>query len=56
MNVAEMQSQIVATGYKGWNNYETWLANLWHTNDESNYVLLQAALSKDMWRALEQAE
>ena len=31
MNVAEMQSQTVATDYNGWSNYETWLVNLWMT-------------------------
>ena len=56
MNVAEMQSQTVATDYNGWSNYETRLVNLWLTNDEANYALLQEALGKDMWRTYEQAE
>ena len=49
MNVAEVQT------YNGWSNYETWLANLWLTNDESSYALLREAMSKDAWRTYEQA-
>lgn len=25
------------TGYNGWTNYETWLCNLWLTNEEKDY-------------------
>ena len=56
MSVSEIKSQTVAAVYNGGSNYETRLANLWLTNDESNYALLQEALSKDMWRTYEQAE
>lgn len=28
-------------GYNGWKNYETWLANLWHTNDNETYAHCQ---------------
>ena len=37
-------------GYNGWRNYETWLANLWQTNDSETYCYCQElarnALSK----------
>jgi len=56
MSVSEIKSQTVAAVYNGCSNYETWLANLWLTNDVSNYALLQEAFSKDMWRTYEQAE
>lgn len=29
--------------YNGWVNYETWLANLWLSNDERSYALLMEA-------------
>ncbi|NCU29471.1 hypothetical protein EOM60_02580 [Candidatus Saccharibacteria bacterium] len=34
MNVAEVQT------YNGWSNHETWLVNLWMTNDERYYAEL----------------
>ena len=37
-------------GHNGWRNYETWLANLWQTNDSDTYFyrqeLARNALSK----------
>ncbi len=33
-------------GYSGWTNYETWLVNLWLTNDEGIYnSMLELAAS-----------
>lgn len=31
--------------YNGWTNHETWLMNLWLTNDESSYNVLLEALA-----------
>ena len=50
MNVAEVQT------YNGWSNYETWLANLWLTNDASSYALLREATSNDAWRTYDHAD
>lgn len=30
--------------YNGWSNRETWLANLWLTDNEDNYEVLESAL------------
>ena len=30
------------TGYKGWPNYETWLVNVWLTNDPDSYERLMS--------------
>jgi hypothetical protein len=30
------------SGYNGWTNYETWLANLWMTNDGSDWMFDRA--------------
>lgn len=30
--------------YNGWSNHETWLVNLWLTNDESSYNTLLEAI------------
>ena len=30
------------TGYKGWPNYETWVVNLWLTNDPDTYERLMS--------------
>ena len=35
-NVAQA-TQTVSTEYNGWSNYETWLINLWLTNDRCYY-------------------
>lgn len=36
--------QQTDTTYNGWSNYETWLGNLWLTNDECSYSVLIEAL------------
>ncbi len=34
----------ISTTYNGWCNRETWLVNLWLSNDEGSYALLREAI------------
>ena len=45
MTSVALESSTVTTEYNGWSNYETLVANLWLTNDESNYRLLTDAVN-----------
>ena len=47
-------SQTVTTEYNGWTNRETWIVNLWLTNDECYYEELQAIIKN--FDSNEQAE
>ena len=53
-----MQSQIVAAGYNGWSNYETWAVNLWMNGDQGYYEQLCEILSShsDLYGQAEELE
>lgn len=44
MTFAPAATQTVATEYSGWTNRETWMVNLWLTNDECYYESLCSIL------------
>ena len=44
MTSVALESQTETIGYNGWTNRETWLVNLWLTNDECYYEELQAII------------
>lgn len=45
MTSVAQATQTVSTEYNGWSNHETWLINLWLTNEESYYYEMQRILS-----------
>lgn len=42
-SIAE-ETQTLTAEYNGWTNRETWIVNLWLTNDECYYEELQAII------------
>ena len=44
-------SQTVTREYNGWCNRETWVINLWLTNDECYYEELQAIIKTSIARS-----
>jgi len=55
MTSVAQATQTVATEYNGWSNRETWMVNMWLTNEECYYHELCAIL-KNFESADEQAE
>ena len=44
MTSVALESQTETIGYNGWTNRETWLVNLWLTNDERHYQELRSII------------
>ena len=58
MTSVALESQTEAIGYNGWTNRETWLVNLWLSNDMESYDFLQDIRKKDCeaWEKVEELE
>jgi len=41
-------SSKVDERYNGWTNYETWLVDLWLTNEQCSYTVLQEICAESM--------
>lgn len=57
-DVAEATQTITTAEYNGWSNRETWLVNLWLSNDMGSYEFLRSICRKDceMWEKAEEIE
>ena len=44
-------TQTLTAEYNGWTNRETWVVNLWFTNDECYYEELQAIIKTSIARS-----
>ena len=58
MTSVALESSTVTTEYNGWSNRETWLVNLWLSNDIGSYEFLQGICKKDCerWEKVEELE
>ena len=58
MHSASEATQTVTTEYNGWSNRETWLVNLWLSNDMGSYEFLQSICKNhcETWEKVEELE
>ena len=56
MTSVALESSTVTTEFNGWSNRETWLANLWLTNDIASYEVLRQAVSLENSSLYEQSQ